>query len=115
MAYKKPILQVAMEEHGWSEYKGETLPESANPLIDKTEMFKYPGGWSKAYYKGNVKTTDQWIVVTNNGGFYKVDALFMVWEKTGRALACWSQKHMKKTVIAFFQDTNPERDPDYQT
>ena len=77
-------------------------------------MFRYPGGWCKAFYKGDVNTTDQWIVVTNDGGFYKVGAIYMVWSND-IAMACWSAKHMKKTVAACMKGEKPERDPYYQT
>jgi len=119
MAYKKPILQAAAEENGWKEFKGENgamLPDSTDTLTEKTEMFKYPGGWCKAFYKGDdPKTSDQWIIVTNNGGFYKIGASYMVWSPDGRARACWSAKTMKIAVCAFLKGEDAPRDPDYQT
>ena len=115
MSYKKAILTLAAEETGWTEYKGEFLPESTKAFQEKTEMFQYPGGWSKAYYKGDLKAPLEWIIVTNNGGFYKVDATFIVWTSTGKSVAAWTSKHMKKIVIAFFKGMRPERDPNYQS
>jgi hypothetical protein len=111
MTYKKPLLQIAMEETGWKEFKGEDeLPEAALPLIEKTNMFQYPGGWHKAFYKG-----DQWIIVTNNGGFYKVGAEFMVWLPDGRAFARWSTKTMKEAVMSIMREIDMPFDPNYQT
>lgn len=116
MAYKKPMIEATMEETGWSEFKGNNqLPMSAHPMIERTEMFKYPGGWYKAFYKGDVETTDKWIIVTANGGFYKVNAIFMVWTYDGVCVARWTVKSMKEAVCAKFKGLDIPFDPNYQT
>lgn len=100
-----------MEATGWQELIGEDLPASAKPLIAKMA----PGGWCNAYYKGDINTTDKWIIVTTNGGFYKVDAIYMVWSYTGSNVARWSDKSMKEAVIAGFNGKPFPPDPNYQT
>jgi hypothetical protein len=116
MAYKKPLIQQAIEKTDWKEFKGTgNLPESAKWLIEKWGIFKYPGGWSMAFYIGETpeKATD-WIVVTNNGGFYKHLALYMVWHRNGNT-ARWTLKSMKSAVIALFKGEQIPMDPDYRT
>lgn len=114
--YKKPFLKAGIEGTGWQEYKGEHLPETepVKNLIEKTGMFRYPGGWYKAYYKGDMNTTDQWIIVTKNGRYYKVGAQYMVWQPNGCSSARWTVNSMKQALVAIFKDKTIPFDPDYQ-
>lgn len=113
--YKKPILQAAMEETGWKEYKEDYLPESALKVFEDNNIFRFVEGWYKAYYHGDVNTTSKWVVVTPDGGYYKHDAIYMVWSYTGESLARWSSKILEETLICIFHGKNTPCDPDYQT
>lgn len=122
MAYKKPLIESAMEQNGWKEFKSEgELPQSAEEYFGEyfKEFFVYPGGWSKAYYKGtDIDSATEWIVVTNNGGFYKVFAEYMVWwleNGKQRSTARWSNGSLKNAIIAILKGENPPYDPEYHT
>lgn len=116
MAYKKPVIQIAMEGTGWKEFKGkDELPTSAQPLIDKVNLFKAGRGWYKAFYNGDVNTTDKWIIVTPDGGYYKVFARYMIWFYDEGASACWSDKSLKAMLCAKFKGLKMPIDPDRQT
>ena len=116
MAYKKPIIQQALEQTSWKEFKSKgQLPDSAKWLIEKWNIFRYPGGWSLAFYIGETpETATDWIVVTNNGGFYKCFAEYMVWHRNGNT-ARWTQKSMKAALVALFNGRPTPADPDYHT
>ena len=116
MAYKKPQIEVAMEGTGWKEFKGkDELPASAQPMIAEKNIFKGGRGWYKAFYNGDVNTTDKWIIVTPDGGYYKVFAVYMVWVYTGGASARWTDKSLKAALAASFKGQTMPFDPDYHT
>jgi len=114
--HKKPFLEAAIKGTGWQEFKDKhKLPEteSFKTLIEKTEMFRYPGDFYKIYYKGDMNTTDQWIVVTNNGRYYKAGTSFMVWQPNGNATACKSVKSLKLVLAALFKGESISFGSDY--
>ena len=122
MAYKKPIIQQALEKTGWKEFKSEgQLPQSAKDYFGDyfKEFFRYPGGWNRAFYRGeNPDKATEWVVVTNNGGFYKVFAIYMVWWLEGekrKATARWSDKSLKEAIVSILHGKNPPMDPNYHT
>ena len=109
----------------YTEWHGEELPDIANKIADEMGAMKY-GGWVAAYYRGAdpEKATD-WVFVADDGGFYKVDAEYMIWydsekdfehsDTKGRGKAVWSDKYLVKALTAILNDKDPGRDPDYQT
>lgn len=81
----------------------------------KKDVFRSGYGYPYAvYYKGNPETTTEWIVVTDDGSYYKHGAQYMIWSNT-RILAAWSGASLKKTVKAFLNEVAAPADPDYQT
>ena len=54
-----------------------------------------------------------WIV-TNDGGYYKSGAQYMIWAP-GWSQAAWSDSHMQKQVQAAKAGQDPPRDPGYRT
>jgi|688.fasta_scaffold1071212_1 hypothetical protein len=116
MAYKKTIIQKALESSSWKEYKGrDELPSSADQLIKKWDIFKGGNGWWRAYYLGvSPENATKWIIVTPDGGYYKVFARYMVWYEEGNT-ARWTDKSLKNALVALFNGQKPPMDPDYQT
>ncbi len=103
--------------NGWKEFEGDTLPDSAQEFIKSKLLPHNNRNWKHcfAYYKGNdPQTTKNWIIVTDDGGYYKVDAEYMIWSEK-HILAMWSTKHLFKTLTAIMMDFAPPKDPDYQT
>lgn len=100
----------------WSKLSGDQFPKSFYPFIREKEVFKYPGDWIDAYYKGNVNNPEDIIIITTNGGFYKVGATFMVWSETFVLSYC-QYEDMKKALDEFFTYNldKPKRDPLYQS
>ena len=121
---KRKALKAAMNNSGWKKFEGEQLPPQAcihkSPYREKaTNIFEYPGSWiiGFTYYKGNnPETATEWIVTTDNGGFYKVDAEYMLWQiPSGTCQALWSPAALKKSIKSLMLTGNTVRDPDYQT
>ena len=62
-----------------------------------------------AYQKGK-----EFIVVTEDGGYFKVDAVYSMWFDGGMFCA-WSYEHLITMVEAKMQGLPIPRDPDYQS
>lgn len=112
----------------------EVLPQSA---LDWIEMafgkshagpLSYGGSWLLAYYKGDdPETAKEWIIVTDNGGSFKVGAEYMVWYKRADAdvkedhefkyvaQALWSDQSLNNTIASIRNEGPRVDDPDYQT
>jgi len=89
------------------------------------------GGWCEAYYvskslsnKRNIQYTaensPEWIVVFNDGGYYKVGATYMVWHtnpKTGNPTntARWTKSSLHQAIMAIKRGETTPFDPNYQT
>lgn len=106
----------------WKLWEEEELPEHIGKILDAKRAFAGGGGWctGAAFYKGDPKTSTDWIVVTDNGGYFKVGAEFMVWYKPESkeeygAQAVWSVSHLKKTLKSLFKTGKTIPDPGYQT
>jgi|ETNvirenome_6_85_1030632.scaffolds.fasta_scaffold71293_1 hypothetical protein len=110
----KRIIREAIEE-GWNEAL--KLTSSAVEFLQgwDWEPGMSGGGWVEAWYKGpDPEAATEWIVVTNDGGYYKVGAQYMVWTP-GWNQAAWSDSHMEKQVQAAKAGQDPPRDPGYRT
>lgn len=121
---KRKALKAALNNSGWKKFEGVQLPPQARVhnsqyREEATNIFEYGGNWviGWTYYKGNnPETATEWIVVTNNGGFYKVDAEYMLWHiPSGTVQALWSNAAVKKSLKSLMLTGNTVRDPDYQT
>ena len=116
MTYKKPQLEIAMEGTGWKEFKGhDELPASAQAMIKEKDLFRGGNGWYKAFYNGDVNTTEKWIIVTPDGGYYKVFARYMIWFYNAGASARWTDKSLKEALAAAFKGETLPFDPNYHT
>ena len=101
--------------NGWKEFEDEILPESAIKFMNSLSPGRQNWNWCYAYYLGeNPNEAIEWIIVTDDGWYYKVDAEFMIWSKKYQ-LAIWSVKHLFKVITSIMNNEKPERDPDYQT
>lgn len=121
---KRKQLKQQLNQSGWKKFEGETLPPQACTHIspyrkEPSSIFEYGGSWiiGWTYYKGdNPETATEWIVVTNNGGFYKVDAEFMLWHiPSGTVQALWSGAAVKRSLKSLMTVGTTVADPDYQT
>ena len=83
-----PILTEKAIKLGWKFYTEngklpKTFPTQLQNLIDKNDMnpFKYPAKWysDMILYKGDPKTTIDWIFVCTGAGYYKVGTKYSVW------------------------------------
>lgn len=123
---KKPKMSPA----GWRSFKGETLPQTAIDFGTKHDIwrsgsnFSKGGGldtwrdanWLEAMYKGeDPETATEWVIVTDNGGYFKVFALYMIWMPNGGGHARWSN-HTLTLAMRAIRTGNPIAfDPNYQT
>jgi hypothetical protein len=123
---KRKELKNQISQSGWKKFEGEFLPEQARFYKSKyshtpegQNIFEYSGHWiiGKTFYKGdNPETATEWIVTTDNGGFYKVGAEYMLWQfPSGGAQALWSNASLKKSLKSLLTNGTTVADPDYQT
>lgn len=71
----------------------------------------------------NEKDPTKFVLVRDDGGYFKVDAKFMVWYPFTRedqttdigAQALWSFTSLKKTLVSLMTVGTTVSDPDYQT
>lgn len=99
----------------WKQFKGEELPESANKWAEENNIWRSGrAGWIEAFYEGNdAKAATNWIIVTDDGSYYKVHAVFSVWG-SGRMMCAWSVSSMGKMVRSFMTGVR-FFDPGYTT
>jgi len=90
------------------------LPKSALNFINTKGVLKYNGSITFVFYKGDVETTENWFMVTDDGGFYKVGANYVMWTPT--VIKCaWSSKSLFDMINAYLDGRPVPNDPDYQT
>lgn len=97
------------------------LPQSALDSI-KADIFQYGGEVQVALYRGETpETAKEWIIVTDDGGFYKVDAEYVMWftkadAPDGYGCQCyWSSKALMTSMTSLMEKGVTVRDSDYQT
>jgi hypothetical protein len=102
----------------WHDFTPNTttiLPESAQRFIEKRDVSKSGyGNIVQAYFRGDINTTEDWILVTDDGSWFKHRAKYMVWHKK-YILARWSDNSLEILLDALMSDKTPPRDPDYET
>ena len=107
----------------WTPFKGtEALPEQLHRLMIKNDMFRGCGSWliGTVFYKGDINTTQEWIVVTDDGSYYKHRAEYCFWRlsanyDTVRMQCCWTGTHLKRTIKNFIKCGETLPDPNYHT
>jgi hypothetical protein len=105
----------------WTAFNGEDLPLQAQELIKANNISQYGGCWciGAVFYKGDLNTTKDWIFTVDDGGFYKVDAIFMVWYfingEVKKCNAIWSGAYLKKAIKQLITTGEMNRDPGYQS
>ena len=97
----------------WKPFLGDILPQVAESIWDKWEIGRYPCNWliGCVFYQGDTpETATKWIIVTDNGGFYKVHAQYALWHTRDippnsidpdreYGMQCvWSTAHLKRTL-----------------
>lgn len=132
---KKKLEKVAISNASWQKFKGQELPQSAidwisryeihakaNGHMDSFSIFRNHNCWciGYVYFKGpNAETATEWIITTDDGGYYKVGAEAMVWYTglTGgsNSSACWSIKSLRDCIKKIIIQGVPTRDPNYTT
>ena len=102
---------IPRELNGWELFEDDLNNEpEALKMMDKHNGWQYADGWCMCYHKDK----KDWIIVTEDGSSYKVDAIFSMWHSNGMFCA-WSYKHLIKMIEAKMQGLPIPRDPDYQS
>ena len=113
----------------WKRFDGEELPPALLKLMQDADCFRSGHGcWliGTVWYKGySLEEATEWVVVMDDGGYYKVWAEYSFWHsytgtnpeyKDKLVLQCvWSAGHLKKTVRNFLEYGETLPDPGYQT
>ena len=101
----------------WKRFKGESLPGAALEFMRKKLLphNNQRWGWVDAHFLGDdPETAEHWIIVTDDGGYYKCGAQFSVWNPRGM-MCVWSKRHLGKVVAAIRRGQDPPFDPGYRT
>lgn len=91
--------------NGWRKIEGDQLPELIFNAIKSNNGFRY-GQWIDGFVKDN-----KFIVVTNDGGYYKVHAKFMIWNSYGEnqekvsSEAIWNKKDLMVRLNDLFSES----------
>ena len=99
-----------------------TLPPAALAFAEKHNIFRSgDASWfyQMVYYRGDINTTEDWIIITNDGGYYKCHASYMMWylNKNGNqgAQALWRKTSLKNSLESLLNTGETVFDPYYQT
>ena len=113
---------VATRGTEWKSFLGDFLPEGAKKYADINKTFNSHGGsWMLGcvFYKGDIDTTTDWIIVTDDGGYYHCFAKYMIWYNcsTGKGVAeaIWTKKTLKLSLKSLITIGETTHDPKYQT
>jgi|15BtaG_2_1085339.scaffolds.fasta_scaffold04896_5 hypothetical protein len=101
----------------WIEVKGDVLPQQIQDWCDEKKVFEYSGSWFVAYFNsptGNVEDAVDFMVGTDNAGFYKQDAEYMLWSNNF-VMAYWSGYEFKKNLKRALKGNKVLRDTNYIT
>ena len=101
------------ELNGWEMFEEQMTMDNAHlglQMMGSHNGWKYNDGFCMAYHKNKA----DWIIVTEDGGSYKVDAVYSMWHEKGMFCA-WSYNHLVKIIEAKMQGLPIPRDPDYQS
>lgn len=110
-----------MSKRKFTRLKGNQLPQSACDFLNTVNAGQYGGQWTDAYYEGkDPETATNWFITLNDGGSYKVGAMYMTWfqrnpEQGVVAVANWSTSAMHRTLKALRHSEEPPFDPNYQS
>ena len=89
--------------------------------MHKNNCFRWGGSCVLFLYKGDFATTKQFIAVMDDGGFYKVGAKYIVWNRADEgqealhSQAIWSNKALGNTLTSLMIKGVVTPDPGYQS
>ena len=105
--------------NGFKAIKTDTLPDEIFNRIVEANGFKYHGSQWLFGYAFQRNDNKEFIVVTNDGGYYKVHAQFMIWHVNQNNVvcsqACWTLASMRRSMKSLLNGTGTVFDPNYQT
>ena len=111
---KGKIVEIKLFNN-WVDREDLLLPQVAQNIMEKHNAWKYNHEeYVMAFYKGDPETTNDWLIITQDGGAYKVWAEFMLWTQSG-GWASWTYKHLLVQLKAAMLGMDIPRDPDYQS
>lgn len=115
-----------LEQFNWN-VSTEFIPKHVQDYCERKGVWDYdePHRFTMFVYKGKIKETIDWVLVTDTGGFYKINAKYMLWTSQTSMLAgkptpivkcAWSDEQVIIGIEAFIRGEFKEwRDPEYQT
>ena len=108
-------MNIQIEGTDWTKYEGEEFPAEASKFAKDNDIFQWHGRWTEIFFKGkSMKKAIDWIIVTDDGGSYKVGATWMLWNKD-YVKAAWSRKALIDMIMCIIKDKEMIEDPNYQT
>lgn len=100
--------------NGWIDKAGPQLPQEIVDAIIAANGFRYGSG----NYCEFLQKDDKWIVVTDDGDYYKTNAIYSVWHKIGDTVCMqciWSNAALNRTLKSLRLEGKTTRDPGYTT
>ena len=78
---------------GWKKWSppkksGNKLPGRLEEITQKNEVWKYPAKWysDMIFYKGDIETTNEWVIVCTGASYYKAQTKYSVWSSRAHNL-----------------------------
>jgi hypothetical protein len=106
----------------WKNFKGETLPQNCLDYFKDSDIWRSGhAGWIIAFYYGDKpETATKWAIVLDDGGYFKVGAIYSFWHPSLNSgnvvLKCqWSLAALHRSITALKKGIELPFDPGYQT
>jgi hypothetical protein len=94
----------------------EPIPDDVFNIIKEHNGFNYNGiSW---FHNISFQRGKDFIIVTDDGGYYKVDAEWMIWsfiDGQFGSQAIWSNTALENSITSLMLTGKRTNDPDYQT
>ena len=123
MSKEYPLIVTRFKNKEWKPLISDKLPQNAIDFFESGDIWRSRrGSWlcGSCYYKGATpETATEWIIVLDDGGYYKCFAIYSFWHRSRKGeivLQCvWSTSHLRKTMRNYIENGDTLPDPGYQT
>jgi len=109
----KKIVIALNAPRGWEsvdKLEGDLLKEAKHKNIFRSGY----GDIVEIFVKMDGDKLEDWIILTDDGGYYSVGAEYMIWTGGKYSLTTWSGQAASKMMKQYMRSGRMSRDPDYQ-
>lgn len=105
----KKLVALNMPD-GWEEL--DSLPRDVQKELRREKAFR--SGYGDVVFIAVKKDVDKvvdWVVMMDDGEYFKVGAEFIIWTEAGYNKAAWSGNNAKKMVLEYMKTRKMSTDP----